>query len=185
MLTYKNILVSVGANVWSVCMLVAGAANAQLNESLPVLRADTLAGQVLMLPGGEVGVGSAANVDGVHMSISEEGDFRVYRALHKGKEHKIYVAREGRPRWLAFDPAQGRFRDVLSSLRVELSDYDQLPEFVEAVGGIRGKAYIPLGFAIVELPSEVNPAEVASIVQSLPGVEAASIQLEGPIHVPM
>ena len=184
-LSYKERLGRNLVALWVCLMFFTGATQAQTTEAPAVLRAKTVDGNVLMLPSEEFASGEVLSIDGVRMTIAVEGDFRVYRAIHRGKEHKLYVAREGRPRWLAFDPERGRFRDVLSSLRVELRDYGRLEEVVEAAGGLSGKAYEALGFAIVHLPPDVNPAQIASKVRSLPDVRQASIQLRGPIHVPM
>ena len=129
--------------------------------------------------------GEVVATGGTRISIGVEGDYRVYRALHGGEEHFAHVALEGPPRRLAFDPDEGRFRDVLPTLRVELGNYDQFDNIVEAAGGTGGKVYEALGFAIVRLPPGENPAEVASRIGALPGVKSATIQLQGPLHVPM
>lgn len=178
---YKNLLL-----FGTLCLLMlAAAAHAQAQNLPSVLRADTPQGDMLMLPDAELPGGQVVNIDGVQLSIAIEGEFRIFSAIHKGEEQKLYVARRGPPRWLAFDPQQGRFRDVLSSIRVELRDYDQLDGLVEAAGGTSGKAYESLGFAIVHLPSHLNPAEAALRIAELAGVNQASIQLQGPIRVPM
>lgn len=171
-----------------VCLCaVCGAFNlgAQTPPTPKILSAQTLEGNVLVMPFDTSLTGEMITSGGARISIAVEGDYRVYRALHDGKEHYVHVALEGPPRRLAFDPKEERFRDVLPSLRVELGNYDQLDEFIEAAGGIGGKAYEALGFAIVRLPKDKNPAEVASRIGALPGVKSARIQLRGPLHVPM
>ena len=96
-----------------------------------------------------------------------------------------HVALEGPPQHMAFDPAQARFREVLSSILVELDDYSRLDEVVEAVGGRSGKSYEQLGFAIVRLPDTVNPAEAAQTLQGHAAVTAVQVQLSRPLSVPL
>lgn len=167
--------------------LLGGALNlsAQSAPTPNVLPAPTLEGSVLVMPFDTSVLGDVMASDGTRISIEIEGDYRVYRALHGGKEHRAHVAIEGPQRRLAFDPKQERFRDVLPSLRVELGNYDQFEAIVAAAGGTGGKVYEALGFAIVRLPPTENPAEVASKIGLLPGVTSATIQLQGPLHVPM
>ena len=124
-------------------------------------------------------------VDGVNVSIGVEGDFRVYRAVFRGETHVAHVALESPARHMAFDPAQARFREVLPSLLVELVDYSRLNDVVEAIGGLSGKSYEQLGFAIVQLPETVNPGEAAQALQGHAAVTAVQVQLDRPLDVPL
>lgn len=159
--------------------------SAQTAPTPDILSAQTIEGSVLVMPFDTSITGDLITHDGTRISIGVEGDYRVYRALRGGKEYQAPVAIEGPPRRLAFDPNEGRFRDVLPSLRVELGNYDRFDEIIEVAGGTGGKVYEALGFAILHLPPEQNPAEVAARVGALPGVKSATIQLQGPLHVPM
>ena len=168
------------------CLLAA--APSLSAESVPtpdILPAQTLEGRVLVMPFDTSVSGELTVAGGARVSIGVEGDYRVYRALYAGKEHQAHVAIEGPPRRLAFDLKEERFREVLPSLRVELTDYGQFEQIVKAAGGTGGKVYEALGFAIVRLPREDNPAEAAATIGALPGVNSATIQLQGPLHVPM
>ena len=134
-------------------------------------------GRVIVMPG--------TMVDGVNLSVDVEGDFRVYRAVFRGETHLAHVALEGPTRHMAFDPSQARFREVLPSLLVELDDFSRLDEVVEAVGGVSGKSYEQLGFAIVQLPETANPGEAAQTLQSHTAVTAVEVQLSRPLRVPL
>ena len=142
------------------------------------------AGRVIVMPGGLAAM-RGAMVEGVNVSIGVEGDFRVYRAVFRGETHVAHVALEGPPRHMAFDPAQARFREVMSSLLVELDDYSRLDEVVESVGGISGKSYEQLGFAIVQLPGTANPGEAAQALQGHAAVNNVQVQLSRPLNVPL
>lgn len=136
------------------------------------------------MPGGSSSMADTM-VDGVNVSVVVEGDFRVYRAVFRGETHVAHVALEGPPQHMAFDPAQARFRHVLPSLLVELDDYSRLNDVVEAIGGLSGKSYEQLGFAIVRLPETANPGEAARALQGHAAVTAVQVQLDRPLNVPL
>ena len=124
-------------------------------------------------------------VDGVNVSVGVEGEFRVYRAVFRGETHVAHVALGGPPRHMAFNPAQARFREVTSSLLVELDDYSRLDEVVESVGAVSAKSYEQLGFAIVQLPETANPGEAARSLQGHGAVNNVQVQLSRPLDVPL
>ena len=183
--SYRDLSLQFKLIFWIGLMLCCITGHAQTSDVPSVLRAQTPDGLVLLLPNAQLPAETLVSIDGVRLTISTEADFRVYRATYKGQAHELFVARDGRPKWLAFDPGKERFRHVLPSLRVELRDYDRLDEVVEAAGGIAGQAYESLDFAIVRLPPDMNPAEAASSIRALAGVKQASIQFRGPLRVPM
>ena len=142
------------------------------------------AGRVIVMPGGSSTL-QGTMVDGVNVSIGVEGEFRVYRAVLRGETHVAHVALDGPPQHMAFDPAQARFREVTSSLLVELDDHSRLNEVVEAIGGISGKSYEQLGFAIVQLPEAANPGEAAQALQGHAAVNNVQVQLSRPLDIPL
>lgn len=141
-------------------------------------------GRVIVMPGGPAAV-QGTMVDGVNVSVGVEGEYRVYRAVFRGETHVAHVALEGPPLHMAFDPSQARFREVTSSLLVELDDYSRLDELVESVGAVSGKSYEQLGFAIVQLPEAANPGEAAQVLQGHAGVNHVQVQLSRPLNVPL
>lgn len=141
-------------------------------------------GRVIVMPGGPATL-QGTMVDGVNVSVVVEGEYRVYRAVFRGETHVAHVALDGPPRHMAFDPAQARFREVTSSLLVELEDYSRLNEVVEAIGGISGKSYGHLGFAIVQLTETANPGEAAQALQGHAAVNTVQVQLSRPLNVPL
>lgn len=155
------------------------------NAQNPILPTPTLDGGVFVLPLDATIDGDVLAAPETRLSIAIEGDYRVYRARHKGKDHHIHVALGGPQRRLAFDPVQGRFRDILPSVRIEMDNYAAFDTLVEQVGGTGGKVYEGLGFALILLPEAKNPAEVAAELRGLASVKRATIQLQGPLHVPM
>ena len=150
-----------------------------------MLAAETNEGPVLVLSDEAVSAGEVAVLPDTRVSVSIEGQYRVYRARHKGKDTQVHVSLDNPQRRIAFDPAQGRFRDILPSLRVEMDNFARFEDLVEQAGGTGGKVYEALGFALILLPDATNPAEVAAELKDLPGVTRATIQLQGPLYVPM
>ncbi len=118
--------------------------------------------------------------DGLRLGMAVEDGFRVYRVTRRGRTHMMRVALDERPRHVAFDPQSARFEVLSPSLRVELRDYGQLPQVVEAAGGTGGKVYDLLGFALIHLPVEVNPAQAAAAIADLSAVISARVKVRGP-----
>lgn len=162
----------------TLCGFLAASAYAQV---LPAVSGE---GDVLVISA-DASTPQSAVVDGVNLSVTIEGSYRVYRAFVGGRTHSAHVALDGPPRHMAFDRQQRRFREVLPSLVVELGSYALLDEVVEAAGGLAGKAYPELGFAVVQLPETANPAQAARALQEHPAVNAARVQLGGQIRVPL
>lgn len=176
-----------GAHVGLMCVaLFALSAHAQSVWQSSVVPAQTMQGAVLVLPDSSALSEQVAGSPDTRVSIAVEGDYRVYRARHKGKDHHMHVALDSNqaPR-IAFDLEEGRFRNILPSLRIEMNDYADFDSIVQQAGGSGGKVYEALGFALIHLPDDINPAEVAAGLGAVPGVTRAIIQLQGPLHVPM
>ena len=142
-----------------------------------VVRSATIDGPAYVIaPGAESG---AAEIGGVLLSVETADGYRVYRASRGGLTRTIRVAQDGPPRHLAYDPKRHRFERLAPSLRVELADDRLLPSVVEAAGGTGGRAFPLLGFAVVHLPPESDPAAALRSVESMPGVVDAKLRIRG------
>ena len=173
-----------GAVLVMLLLITATQAVAQGHDAaLRVVRWTSLERPVLVMSTGTSMPGEAY-VDGVRIRVAVEGGFRVYQAFHDGATRTLHVALDAVPRFAAFDPERNRFELLSPSLRVELEDDALLDDVIAASGAIGAKAYPMLGFAIVQLPSQVNPADAAGVVQSLPGVVDAQVMIERPPRVP-
>lgn len=158
-----------------------GNAQAQLTEPRTV---DTDRGPVVALPRFDTTGPGSAVVDGVRFEMSVEGQFRVYRAHQEGHTRTVYEATDGRPGRYAYDPANRRFERMTSTLRVRLADAEQLDEVVVSTGAVRGKDYPALGWALLRLRPDQDPAAVARSLLDNPLVVSAQVVLEGPLRVP-
>ena len=185
--TSQSKIISLFTNrLWFIFLMLPWAcASAQSVDPTAVSQAPTIEGSVLVLPLDAHTSGEVLALPETRISIAVEGDFRVYRARHKGKDHMVHVALDGPKRRLAFDPSEGRFRDILPSLRVEMDHFGEFEALVRAAGGTGGKVYEALGYGLILLPEDKNPADVAAELNALPNVVSATIQLQGPLYVPM
>ena len=150
---------------------------------LHVMRSATLERPLLVMSTGAVAAGEVY-VDNVRIRVAVEDDARVYRVFHGGVTRTLHVALDAAPRYVAFDPERNRFELLSHSLRVELEDDALLDQIVAAVGGIGGKAYPMLGFAIVQLSSQANPVDAARAIEALPGVTDVRLRVRGTPRVP-
>ena len=122
--------------------------------------------------------------DGIRFEVGIENGFRVYRAWYKGRAHTTHAPVDGPQRRFAFDPKYERFDEVTSTLRVRVTDFDRIDEVVEAAGALGGKSYPALGWALLRLPPEANPALVARELDEHELVTGAEILLRGPLLLP-
>lgn len=105
---------------------------------------------------------------------------RVHEVSVDGATYRASTPLEGSTARIAFDPARGSFVELLPSLRVELGAGASLQTVAEAVDAVRVTRFDSLGFAIVELPDDLHPADALARLTQLPGPPAATLRLRGP-----
>ncbi|MCY3620927.1 MAG: hypothetical protein OXH68_04350 [Gammaproteobacteria bacterium] len=157
--------------------------NAQEQRTEPV-SVDTDRGPLVALPRLDTMIAGSVVVDDVRFEISVEGGFRVCRAHQESQTRTLYEAVDGRPGRYAYDPVKRRFERVSATLRVRLADAERLDEVVASTGALRGKNYPALGWALLRLRPEQDPAAVARSLLDGPLVVSAELIVEGPIRVP-
>ena len=180
----KAARVACAAFATAVATLGALGSQAQVADAPNVLAATTGQGQVLVMPLAADAIGSVV-VGDVRIDMAIEEGHRVYRAKHRGRTHTARAALSGPPRHLAFDVERGRFGEVAQTLRLRLTDAALLDDIIADSGATGGKAYPALGWALLQLPRQANPAAVARALQAIPGVISAEVQLRGSARVPM
>ena len=84
----------------------------------------------------------------------------------------------------AFDQKTRKFRRMENSVRVQLDDYDQLPQIVEEVEALSGKAFPHLDFAVVLLPVDADVLYYRDRLATRAGVRSAIIMFQMPLNVP-
>ena len=164
--------------------LVGAHAAAQGHDApLHVMRSATLERPLLVMSNDASAPGEVY-VDDVRIRVAIEDGARVYRVFHRGITRTLHVALDASLRYVAFDSERNRFEMLSPGLRVELEDYGLLDQIVAAVGGIGGKAYPMLGFAIVQLSPQANPVDAADAIEAVPGVTDVRLMVRGTIRVP-
>ena len=141
-------------------------------------------GAVVLMPHEDAEYAVGSPFADVRIDVSSDGDLRTYRAHYGGRTYTAHSHLAGTPRRLAFDPAQRRFRDLTSTLIVNLHDYDSLDRIAVEHAAVWGKAYPELGFALVGLGPETDPAEVAERLAADPRVADARLHFEDPVRRP-
>lgn len=164
-------------------ILAATWGNAQEQRTEP-RTVDTDRGPVVALPRMDATGPGSMVVDDVRFEMAVEGGFRVYRAHHESHTRTVYEAVDDRPRHYAYDPVERRLERVSSTLRVRLADAEDLNEIVVSTGALRGKNYPALGWALLRLRADQDPATVAGSLLDSPLVLSAELVLEGPLRVP-
>ena len=149
-----------------------------------VVLADGGQGQVAVMPRLAMPSAQMQAIEGLRAEVGVEGGLLVHRVRYQGRTHTAYAQLEGPERHLAFNPQRRRFEEVSSSLLVRLASDQHLERVIEASGAVGGKAYPTLGWTLLQLPPEANPAAVAQTLQSNPLVEGARIILQGDVVVP-
>lgn len=158
---------------------------AQADPAPRAVLADGGQGQVAVMPRLAMPAASMQAIEGLQVEVGVEGGLLVHRARYQGRTHTAYAQLGGGgERHLAFNPQRRRFEEVSSNLLVRLASDHYLERVIEASGAVGGKAYPALGWALLQLRPEANPAAVAQMLRSNPLVEGARLILQGDVVVP-
>ena len=118
---------------------------------------------------------------GAFMARSFEADSRrIHVVTFEGETFTAATPLDGPRSWIAFDPDKRAFASLLPSVRVELDAGLDLDAIAAEVGATGVTVLRSLGFAIVDLPDDVHPADAVARIQELPGQPEAAVRLRGP-----
>lgn len=140
---------------------------------------------VVMTPFGAQEFAGSSTAGAVAIRVSTDDGFRTYRAWYEGR---IYTAFEDASRpstRLAFDPAARRFQRISPTIRVELHDADSVDSLVRDHGALYGKAYPELGFGLIRLGPDADPARVVELLDVDARVRDAHLHFEREPMQPM
>lgn len=110
----------------------------------------------------------------------EAGSRRIHLVTFEGDTFKAETPLDGPRSWIAFDPERRAFASLLPSIRVELEPGLQLDAIASEVGATGVTVFESLGFAIIDLPRDLHPAEAAERVRGLSEQPDAAVRLRGP-----
>ena len=170
----------------AVCALLAAAASvasqAQRADA-PVIVAHG-GGVVAVLPARALPRMALNAIEGLVVETRREGENLVYQAEYQGRSHKSHVRLDGRARHLAFNPRRHRFQEAASGLLVRLAEHQSLDAVIEAAGALSAKAYPALGWTLLNLPRNRNPAAAAQSIRARGLVDRVRLLLENDDRVP-
>lgn len=148
----------------------------------PVVVAEGREFIVLLPPGAAPGppAGLSAASAGFAAQSYETGARRIHVVTYDGETYRAATAKDGPRSRIVFDTGGRRFRSLLPSIRVELDGNAPIGEVAEFLGAVRVTRFDRLGFAVLDLPADLHPAEAVQRVRELPGSPKAAVRLRMP-----
>ena len=105
---------------------------------------------------------------------------RIHVVTYDGETFNAATPLHGPQSRIVFDPARRTFVALLPSIRVELNDGVQIEAIAAQMGATGLTVFESLGFAIVDLPEDLHPADAVARVSDIFGLLGASVRLRGP-----
>ena len=116
----------------------------------------------------------------LHIQTSIVDELRVYELLHEGKTYRIQTPITGYRSRVAFDVKRKKFVALLPSIRVKLTDRMEIDAIAKSVGATDLWVFQKLGFAIMQLPFSVHPAQAVDLVKNMSPQSKAFVRLYRP-----
>ena len=110
----------------------------------------------------------------------EAASHRIHVVTFEGETFRASTPLDGPRSWIAFDPDRRAFASLLPSIRIELGAGLELDAVSAQVGATGVTVFESLGFAILDLPEDLHPADAVARLQELPGQPDAAVRLRGP-----
>ena len=125
---------------------------------------------------------AAAQTDaaGFAAQSHETATQRIHVVTFEGETFTAATPLDGPWSRIVFDPARLSFVSLLPSIRVELRDGVQIEAVAAEVGATGITVFESLGFAFLDLPEELHPADAVARVSNVLGQPGASVRLRGP-----
>lgn len=166
--------------VCGIALVLAAAAAAQepMTDGLRMAAGDGRA--VVVLPDGTVDPYVPAEPAPTAVRTWETTERRYHEVEFEGETFTASTPLLGPRSRIVFDPARRTFSTLLPSVRVELEQGVRTEAIAAVVDATRITVFEALGFAIVDLPADVHPAEAISRLQRLPGPPRATLRLSAP-----
>ena len=155
-------------------------------EDIHVLSTDIDGRELLTMSVSQTDSTGVSIVGDTTISIETERTWRRFVATAPdGNAYSDWYNVGGFTKWVAFDPQDMKFRVLSPRIKVIASDYSKLAKIAKELGATRTKLLEPLGYAVVSLPENVNPASAVNTLRLNPVVRFAEVQFEKPLEVPM
>ena len=105
---------------------------------------------------------------------------RFHEVAFGGETFQAVTPLDGPYSRIVFDPSRRAFVQLLPSIRVESTGGAQLEAIARALGATDVTVFDRLGFAFLDLPANLHPAEAVARVRALPGSPGAAVRLRPP-----
>jgi len=119
-------------------------------------------------------------VSGFAAQFHETATQRIHVVSYQGETFRAATPLAGSGSRIVFDPVRRTFVPLLQSIRVELSGGVPVDAIATEVGATGITVFESLGFAVVELPEDLHPADAVARVTGAFGAGVASVRLRGP-----
>lgn len=166
--------------VCGMALILATVAEAQESMTDGLRMAAVEGRAILVLPDGAVNPHVPAASAPMAVRTWETAERRYHAVEFEGETFTASTPLRGPRSRIVFDPARRTFSTLLPSVRVELQQGVQTEAIAAVVDATRITVFEALGFAIVDLPADVHPAEAISRLQRLPGPPRATLRLSAP-----
>ena len=123
---------------------------------------------------------SAKRSAAINASAFESGAQRIHVVQVGGQTYRAATPLDGPRSRILFDPARRAFASLLPSIRLELAGGADAEAVGEALGATRVTVFERLGFAVIDLPHDLHPADAVDQARALPGRPEASVRLRSP-----
>lgn len=120
------------------------------------------------------------DVAGFAAQSHETATQRIHVVSYQGETFRAATPLAGSGSRIVFDPMRRTFVPLLQSIRVELGGGAPIDAIATEVGAAGITVFESLGFAIMELPEDLHPADAVARVSSAFGAGVASVRLRGP-----
>lgn len=168
------------ARVCGIAMVLTTAAQAQESMTDGLRMAAVEGREVLVLPDVTVSPDAPSERAPIAVRTWETAERRYHEVEFEGETFTASTPLRGPRSRIVFDPARRTFSTLLPSVRVELEQGVRTEAIAAVVDATRITVFEALGFAIVDLPADVHPAEAISRLQRLPGPPRATLRLSAP-----
>ncbi len=168
------------ARVCGIAMVLATAAQAQESMTDGLRMAAVDGREVLVLPDAIGNPLVPAQRAPIAVRTWETAERRYHAVEFDGETFTASTPLQGPRSRIVFDPARRTFSALLPSVRVELEQGVRAEAIAAVVDATRITVFEALGFAIVDLPPDLHPADAISRLQRLPGPPRATLRLSAP-----
>ena len=121
-----------------------------------------------------------SDVAGFAAQSHETATQRIHVVTFQGGTFRAATPLAGAGSRIVFDPVRRTFAPLLQSIRVELGGGAPIDAIAAEVGAAAITVFESLGFAILELPEDLHPADAVARVSSAYGGGIASVRLRAP-----